>query len=163
MGEWSAARPGRILTPGKTRYPFYRRLGGPQGWSGRVENLVPTGIFFFLSFWKYLLYFQTYTQELNITSASCFGSSFPIPFHLILILAQPHSSGVGGVPLPAPWTILTTVSSILAFSHLLGDCVSRSTTFTYVRASDPLYALFSLVFVLLDCSMGVGVLISSTG
>ena len=26
-GEWSAARPGRILPPGKTRYPFYRRLG----------------------------------------------------------------------------------------------------------------------------------------
>ena len=28
----------------KTRYPFYRRLGGPQGRPGRVENLVPTGI-----------------------------------------------------------------------------------------------------------------------
>jgi len=44
--EWSAARPGRTLTPGKTRYPFYRRLGGPQGRSGRAENLVPTGIRF---------------------------------------------------------------------------------------------------------------------
>jgi len=43
-GEWSAARPGRTLPPGKSRYPFYRRLGGPQGWSGRAENLVPTGI-----------------------------------------------------------------------------------------------------------------------
>ena len=43
-GEWSAARPGRTLLPGKTRYPFYRRLGGPQGRSGRAENLVPTGI-----------------------------------------------------------------------------------------------------------------------
>jgi len=43
-GEWSAARPGRTLPPGKTRYPFYRRLGGPQGRSGWVENLVPTGI-----------------------------------------------------------------------------------------------------------------------
>jgi len=32
------------FTPGKTRYPFYRRLGGPQGQSGRAENLVPTGI-----------------------------------------------------------------------------------------------------------------------
>jgi len=44
MGEWSAARPGRTLPPGKTRYPFYRRLGGPQGRSRRAENLVPTGI-----------------------------------------------------------------------------------------------------------------------
>ena len=43
-GEWSAARPGRTLPPGKTGYPFYRRLGGPQGRSGRAENLVPTGI-----------------------------------------------------------------------------------------------------------------------
>ena len=43
-GEWSAARSGRILPPGKTQYPFYRRLGGPQGRSGRAENVVPTGI-----------------------------------------------------------------------------------------------------------------------
>ena len=35
-GEWAAARPGRTLPPGKTRYPFYRRLGGPPGpgWTG---------------------------------------------------------------------------------------------------------------------------------
>ena len=44
VGEWSAARPGRTLPPGKTRYPFYRRLEGPQGRSGLAENLVPTGI-----------------------------------------------------------------------------------------------------------------------
>ena len=43
-GEWSAARPGRTLPPGKTRHTFYRRLGGPQGRCGRVANLVPTGI-----------------------------------------------------------------------------------------------------------------------
>jgi len=42
--EWPAARPARTLPPGKTQYPFYRRLGGPQGRSGRAENLVPTGI-----------------------------------------------------------------------------------------------------------------------
>jgi len=39
-----AARPGHTLPPGKTRYPSYRRLGGPQGRSGRAENLVPTRI-----------------------------------------------------------------------------------------------------------------------
>ena len=43
-GEWSEARLGRSLPPGKTGYPFYRRLSGPQGQSGRSENLVPTGI-----------------------------------------------------------------------------------------------------------------------
>jgi len=34
LGEWSAARLGCTLPPGKTRYPFYRRLGGPQVWTG---------------------------------------------------------------------------------------------------------------------------------
>ena len=42
-GEWSAARPGRTLPPGKNRYPLYRRLGGPQGQSGRAENFAPPG------------------------------------------------------------------------------------------------------------------------
>jgi len=40
-GEWSAARPGRTLPSGRTRYPFYRRLGGPQGRSERKEKLPP--------------------------------------------------------------------------------------------------------------------------
>jgi hypothetical protein len=43
-GEWSGVRPRRTFPPGKTRYPLYRRLGGPQGRSGRAENLAPTGI-----------------------------------------------------------------------------------------------------------------------
>jgi len=41
--EWSSARPDRTLPQGKTRYPLYRRLGGPLGQSGRAKNLVPTG------------------------------------------------------------------------------------------------------------------------
>ena len=35
-GEWSAARPSRNLPPGKNQYPFHRRLGRPQGRSGRT-------------------------------------------------------------------------------------------------------------------------------
>ena len=37
----SASRPGRSLPPGKTRYPLYRRLGGPQGRSGQVRKISP--------------------------------------------------------------------------------------------------------------------------
>ena len=40
-GEGSAWRPGRSLPPGKTRYPLYRRLGGPQGRSGQVRKILP--------------------------------------------------------------------------------------------------------------------------
>jgi len=34
------------LRPGKTQYPFYRRLGGPQGWSGWVQKISPPPIFY---------------------------------------------------------------------------------------------------------------------
>jgi hypothetical protein len=38
-GGWSTSRSGR-LTPGKdTRYPWYRRLGGSQGYSGRLQKI----------------------------------------------------------------------------------------------------------------------------
>jgi len=42
--DCSAVRPDRNLHPGNSRYPLYRRLGGLQGQSRQVENLVPTGI-----------------------------------------------------------------------------------------------------------------------
>ena len=41
VSEGSAARPGRSLLLGKTRYPLYRRLGGPQGRSGQVRKISP--------------------------------------------------------------------------------------------------------------------------
>ena len=34
--------PRTFFTPGKNRYPFYRRLGGPQGRSGQVQNILPS-------------------------------------------------------------------------------------------------------------------------
>ena len=40
-GEGSASRPGRFLPPGKTRYPLYRRLGGPQDRYGQVRKISP--------------------------------------------------------------------------------------------------------------------------
>ena len=43
-GGWSMPTPTALL-PAKTRYPLYRRLGGSQGWSGRVRKISPpTGI-----------------------------------------------------------------------------------------------------------------------
>jgi len=40
-GEGPASRPRRSLPPGKTRYPLYMRLGGPQGQSGQVRKISP--------------------------------------------------------------------------------------------------------------------------
>jgi len=41
-GERSVSRLGLTLTPGKTRYPLYRRLGAPQGRSGQVRKISPS-------------------------------------------------------------------------------------------------------------------------
>jgi hypothetical protein len=38
---WSTPRPGRLTPVKETRYPFCRKLGGPQGWSGRVRKISP--------------------------------------------------------------------------------------------------------------------------
>ena len=40
-GERSSSRPGLSLPPGKTRYPFYKRLGEPQGRVGQVRKISP--------------------------------------------------------------------------------------------------------------------------
>ena len=40
-GEGPASRPDRFLLWRKTRYPLYRRLGGPQGRSGQVREISP--------------------------------------------------------------------------------------------------------------------------
>ena len=41
MDGWWTPLPGGF-TPGITRYPLYRRLVGPQGWSGRIRKISPT-------------------------------------------------------------------------------------------------------------------------
>jgi hypothetical protein len=38
---WLAPRPGRFTPWKETRYQLYRRLGGPQGRSGRVRKISP--------------------------------------------------------------------------------------------------------------------------
>jgi len=44
-GEGSASCPGHSLLRGKTQYPSYRRLSGPQGWPGQVRKISsPTAI-----------------------------------------------------------------------------------------------------------------------
>jgi hypothetical protein len=38
---WSKPHPGSFTRGKVTRYTLYRRLGGPQGWSGRVRKISP--------------------------------------------------------------------------------------------------------------------------
>ena len=50
MGEGGQRHAAAALPPGKTRYPLYSRLGGPQSRSGRVRKISPPPGFFFLEF-----------------------------------------------------------------------------------------------------------------
>jgi hypothetical protein len=64
------------LPPGKTRYPLYRRLGGPQGLSGRVRNISPppgfdprTVLPVTICYTDYAIPAQIYSYTLSLVSA----------------------------------------------------------------------------------------------
>ena len=72
-GEWSAARLGRTLPPGKVRYPLYRSVGGPQGRSVRAENLVP---------------YRDSTPDLPARSSVAIPTELPGPHTAIKVLKE---------------------------------------------------------------------------
>ena len=45
QGWSSTTRPGRFISGEQARYALYRRLGGPQGRSGRVQKISPQPVF----------------------------------------------------------------------------------------------------------------------
>jgi hypothetical protein len=65
----TASHPGRPesghITLGKTRYPLYRRLGGPQGQSGQVRKIPPPPWFFFNASFVRILYFVVLVLDLG--------------------------------------------------------------------------------------------------
>jgi hypothetical protein len=75
----SASCPGRILPPGKTRYPLYRRLGVPQGRSGQVWKISPPPGCFFCSFCPYFVHFRVLCVQLSVLVVSyCVLWIFPL-------------------------------------------------------------------------------------
>jgi hypothetical protein len=81
-GEWSAARSGRFLPPGKTRYLFYRRLGGQQGLSGRAENLFHTEIrYIYIYIYIYIIIIIIIIIISNLSNDRYKTSSKMIPPH----------------------------------------------------------------------------------
>ena len=41
VGGWSVPHPSHFTPRMETQYPWYRRLDGPQGWSGQVHKILP--------------------------------------------------------------------------------------------------------------------------
>jgi len=78
--EGSPSRPGSSLSPGKSRYPLYRRLGGPQGRSGQVRKISPPSGFDPRTVQpvasRYTDYATrpTYTVHNSYRTATCFGN-----------------------------------------------------------------------------------------
>jgi len=65
-GERLASRPGRSLPPVKTRYPLYRRLGGPQGRSGQVRKISPPSRFDLRTVQPVAIYRLCYPAHMSI-------------------------------------------------------------------------------------------------
>ena len=119
--EWSAARPGRTLPPGKNRYPFYRRLGGPQGRSRRAENFVPTGI-------------RSRTFQLVVSRYTDWAIR-PTCIHkqYFILVSTPtgfdaSASSSGGLNQPPSLQLPCTVITRIHSSHRSIDCILPSTT-----------------------------------
>ena len=87
-GEWSAAHPSHTLLPGKTRYPLYRRLGGPQGRSARRKISSPTRIPSpNRPSCSHSLYRLSYpAHNLNVTTSYSCNIHFNIIFLLLIVL-----------------------------------------------------------------------------
>ena len=126
-GEWSTSRPGRNLAPGKTRYPLYRRLGGPQGRSARSENLAKQGFFL-----KHLLPSQlnTWLTKFFLFRFSLYYMCCVLIHHVILCLhfAVFPSRGVVGVTHSSFLTSSWVAMSVPCGSCLGGGVLSRVST-----------------------------------
>ena len=59
-GGWLTPRLGRFVPGKETRFPFYGRLGGPQGRSGRVQKISPQLGFFCVLFYSVLYFIHTW-------------------------------------------------------------------------------------------------------
>ena len=101
-GGWSTPRPGRFTSGKETRYPLYRRLGGPQGRSRRLRKIspppgfdpltvqpVPTtlsrptyNIFIIYNIYFYLIYLiQKVISRYCLNLRILFMTSFPVGRH----------------------------------------------------------------------------------
>jgi len=97
-GEGSASRPGRFLHPGKTRYPMYRKLGGPQSRSGQVREISPPSEFDPQTFHpvasRYINYATRPTLKYSYNYILLFFSFLYLRFlHLKIIFDLQHSFG----------------------------------------------------------------------
>ena len=67
-GGWLTPRPGRFTPWKETRYLLYRRLGGPQGRSGRVQKISP------------LPGFDRWTVQPIVSRYTCLDYTTPPPY-----------------------------------------------------------------------------------
>jgi hypothetical protein len=83
-GGWlSTIRPGRFIPGKQTRYGLYRRLGGPQSRSGRVQKISPQPVFDPRTVWPvasryidYAIPAHTYSYQTYIISLYTLSYAF---------------------------------------------------------------------------------------
>jgi len=132
-GEWSsAARPGCTLPPWKTRYPFYRRLGGPQGRSGRAENLVPTGI----RSRTVQPVVSRYTDWATGPTIICYNILYGVLFHYTQLLLNFVKSDL---TFRSTWMYIIWTKRKKETNKQKSGCVAHSTKFHRISSSNIWY------------------------
>jgi len=127
-GEWSKARLGRTLLPGKTRYPLYRRMCGPQGRSGLAEYFVPTGIFLFEPIILHAIYNQ-------LNERSSISAPYLTPHLLFASFIPTEVTTQHGIVL---WGVTYRHTKILTYRRLssTGSRATPSTSVTVTPRSE---------------------------
>jgi hypothetical protein len=69
------------LPPRKTRYPLYRRLGGPQGRSGRVRKILPIPGFHLLTVQLVASRYAVWAIPAPFSQLVCF-KNMPVNVHI---------------------------------------------------------------------------------
>ena len=151
--EWSAVRPGRNLPQGKIRYPFYRRMGGPHGRSGRAENLVLLLVTYLLTPWCRVLLEKLSGLQLVKKFSAFYGTRRFITAltsvrHLSLSWASPIQSTY---PHPTSWRYILISSTHLRLGLPSGLFPSGFPTKNpYTLLSSPIRATCPAHLILLD-------------
>jgi hypothetical protein len=88
VGGWLIPCPGRLVPEKETRYPFYRRVSGPQGLSGRVRKK-------FKQFRNFCVICRTLYCALALSQGE--EVNYRIPVALSAVVASPCKTAVAFV------------------------------------------------------------------
>jgi len=132
MGVGGKGHAPAALPPGKTRYPLYRRLGGPQGRSGQVRKISPSPGFHPVASrytdWAIPAIVNTMTELKNITyTGTHFSQNIPRQMPILsnavviylrsIVVLTPNGQFLDCATITFSGRCVTRVRLLMKYSH----------------------------------------------